>query len=116
MSGAPKVCMGYYGANESDPVLYGSSYHYCAGEPTPLGSTGRLPWTKQLNLGVTYRPAFAEKKLAFNLDVFNVLNDRKPTVLDGTYETAPYTVSNTYGMPIYQQSPRYVRMSASYDW
>jgi len=116
MSGAPKVCLGYYGANESDPVLYDSSYHYCAGSPTPLGSLGRLPWTKQLNLGVTYRPSFADKKLAFNLDVFNVLNDRKPTVLDATYESAPYTVSNTYGMPLYLQNPRYVRLSASYDW
>lgn len=115
-SGAPKVCLGYYGANESDPVLYQSSYHYCAGVPTPIGSLGRLPWTKQLNLGVTYRPAFADKKLAFSLDVFNVLNERNPTVLDATYETAPDTVSNTYGMPLYQEAPRYVRLSATYDW
>ncbi|GLQ98491.1 TonB-dependent receptor [Dyella mobilis] len=115
-SGAPKVCLGYYGSDDSDPVLYRSSYHYCAGKPTPLGSLGRLPWTKQLNLGATYRPAFADNKLALNLDIFNVLNDRKPTVLDATYETAPYTVSNTYGMPLYLQTPRYVRLSASYDW
>ncbi|WP_233511016.1 TonB-dependent receptor [Dyella psychrodurans] len=115
-SGAPRVCMGYYGTDESDPVLYGSAYHYCAGNPTPLGSLGRLPWTKQLNLGVTYRPPFADKKLAFSLDVFNVLNERNPTVLDATYETAPYTVSNTYGMPLYLEAPRYVRLSATYDF
>jgi len=115
-SGAPKACLGYYGSNESDPALYYSSYRYCAGKPTPLGSIGRLPWTKQLNLGVTYRPAVAAKKLALNLDVFNVLNERKPTVLDATYENAPYTVSNTYGIPLYLQAPRYVRLSASYDW
>ncbi|MBE1160277.1 TonB-dependent receptor [Dyella acidiphila] len=116
MSGAPKACLGYYGSNESDPTLYGSRYRYCAGSPTPLGSLGRLPWTRQLNLGVTYQPAFADKKLALTLDVFNVLNERKATVLDATYETAPYTVSNTYGMPLYLQDPRYVRVSASYDW
>jgi hypothetical protein len=115
-SGAPRACLGYYGSDESDPALYYSSYHYCAGKPTPLGSIGRLPWTKQLNLGATYRPTFAAKKLALNLDVFNVLNERKPTVLDASYETAPYTVSNTYGVPLYLQAPRYVRLSASYDW
>jgi len=116
MSGAPRVCLGYYGTNESDPVAYQSSYHYCAGNPTPLGSLGRLPWTKQLNLGVTYRPLFANKKLALNLDVFNVLNERKPTVMDASYESTPYTVANTYGITRYQQAPRYVRLSASYDW
>ncbi|WP_414648220.1 TonB-dependent receptor [Dyella sp.] len=115
-SGAPKACLGYYGSDESDPVLYGSAYHYCAGSPTPIGSLGRLPWTKQLNLGVTYRPSLADKKLAFSLDVFNVLNERKPTVLDATYETAPYTVSNTYGAALYEETPRYVRLSASYDF
>lgn len=115
-SGPPKACLGYYGSDESDPLAYKSAYRYCAGSPTPLGSLGRLPWTKQLNLGVAYRPAFADKKLSLNLDVFNVLNERKPIVLDATYENAPYTVSNTYGIPLYLEAPRYVRLSASYDW
>lgn len=116
MSGAPRACLGYYGTNESDPVAYKSSYHYCSCNPTPLGSLGRLPWTKQLNLGVTYRPLFAGKKMSLALDVFNVLNERKPTVMSAAYESAPYTVSNTYGITLYQQAPRYIRLSASYDW
>ncbi len=121
-SGAPRVCLGYYAGPgselDSDPAGYYSSYHYCNGQPAPLGSLGRLPWTKTINLGVTYRPSFADKKLALNLDVFNVLNERQATVLDATYETSagPGNVSNTYGMPLYQQQPRYVRLSATYDW
>lgn len=119
-SGAPKVCIGYYAGPgsdlDNDPAGYGSSYHYCNGKATSLGSFGRLPWTKTINLGVTYRPLFADKKLALNLDIFNVLNERRPTALDATYETVSGTVSNTYGMPLYMQTPRYVRLSASYDW
>ncbi|WP_114239090.1 TonB-dependent receptor [Dyella sp. C9] len=116
MSGAPKACLGYYGPNETDPSGYKSKYRWCAGEPTPLGSLGRLPWTKILDLGVTYRPEFADKKLAFAFNIFNVLNERKPTVLDGTYEAGRYTVSNTYGAALYQTTPRYGRFSVTYDF
>nr|WP_266170368.1 TonB-dependent receptor [Dyella subtropica] len=115
-SGTPKACMGYYGTDESDPSAYGSRYRFCAGKPTPLGSLGRLPWTKQLDLAVTYRPQFAGQKLAFNLSIFNVLNERKPIVTDALYETDRYTVSNTYGIPLYTQQPRYARLSATYDF
>jgi hypothetical protein len=116
MSGAPKPCIGYYGNDESDPSNYGSAYHFCSGKPAPLGSTGRLPWTKQVDLGVTYRPVFAKERLGFNLTVFNVLNEQKATYIEARYETAPYTVSNTYGMPLGLQQPRYVRLSANYDF
>jgi len=115
-SGAPKTCLGFYGNDESDPSNYGSAYHFCGGKATPMGSIGRLPWVKIVDLGVTYRPDFADNKLAFNFNVFNVLNERKPTVLDATYEDAPYTVSNTYGAALYQTTPRYARFSVSYDF
>jgi hypothetical protein len=116
MSGAPKACLGYFGTDESNPVGYGSGYRFCAGKPTPLGNNGRLPWQKIVDLGVTYRPAFADSKLAFNFNIFNVFNERKPTVIDATYETAPYTISNTYGATLYQTTPpRYGRFSVTYD-
>jgi outer membrane receptor for ferrienterochelin and colicin len=116
MSGAPKACLGYYGSDESDPINYGSSYRFCNGKPSPLGSVGRLPWQKIVDLGVTYRPAFAGNKLAFSFNIFNVFNERKPTVLDYTYEDSPYTVSNTYGAALYQTAPRYGRFAVSYDF
>ncbi|WP_425477448.1 TonB-dependent receptor [Dyella solisilvae] len=116
MSGAPIACLGYYGTNESNPSGYGSRYRWCAGKPSTLGTIGRMPWTKLLDLGVTYRPAFADKKLAFNFNIFNVLNERKPTVLDATYETAPFTVSNTFGTATYQTTPRYGRFAVTYDF
>lgn len=115
-SGAPKACLGYYGADESDPLGYHSSYHFCARHPTPMGSLGRLPWTKTMNLGVTYSPKFAQDKLAFNFTVFNALNERKPVRLESQYESEPYTVSNAYGTPLSVMSPRSARLSVTYDF
>lgn len=117
MSGAPKACLGYYGPDNTDPAHgYYSAYRWCAGKPSNLGTMGHLPWTKTVDLGVTYRPAFGGNKLAFNLNIFNVFNERKPTVLDATYEDDAFTVSNTYGAALYQTAPRYGRFSVTYDF
>lgn len=116
MSGAPRTCLGYYGADESDPVGYGSSYHYCNGSPSRPGDAGRQPWTASVDLGVMYRPAFAQKRLAFGLDVFNVLNQRRPLQSESKYEQGPYTVSNLYGVGTYFTAPRSARLTASYDF
>ncbi len=112
MSGAPKSCLGYYGTDESDPLGYDAAYHYCGGKPSRPGDA----WTTRLDLGVMYRPSFADHKLAFSLDVFNVLNQRRAVQSDAVYEDGPYTVSNTYGMGTYFSAPRSVRVSASYDF
>lgn len=122
VSGAPISCLGYFNPgnideNDSaaDPVGYGSSYHTCFGEVATPGSQ-RTPWTKTIDLGLTYRPAYFDKKLSVAVAVRNVTNDRKTTQVDVTSETAPYTVSNTYLLPIAQQAPRTVQFSVSYDW
>jgi len=116
MSGMPKSCLGYYGTDESDPIRYGSSYHYCNGSFSRPGDSGRQPWTTRVDLGVLYRPSFADHRLGLSLDVFNVLNQRRQLQSEATYETGPYTVSNTYGMGTFFSAPRSVRLSASYDF
>jgi outer membrane receptor protein involved in Fe transport len=76
-----------------------------------------LPWLHQLDLGVTYRPAFAASKLAFAFNVFNVLNEQRATFLQPNSEgDAPYTPNPQYGMALYREAPRYVRVSVSYDY
>ena len=114
-SGAPKSCLGYFGPDDDDPIGYGSSYHSCAGKLYAPGEQ-RMPWFKQLDVAVEYRPAFADHKLAFGLQVFNVTNERKPLLQDYTYEDSPFTLSNTYGTGLYFQTPRYARLTATYDF
>ncbi|TCV95879.1 carboxypeptidase family protein [Luteibacter rhizovicinus] len=117
VSGSPEICLGYYGPDHSDPVSYGNAYHFCDGKPSPPGSHGRLPWTFQLDLGVTYRPTFADEKLAFSANVFNVLNQQRATFRNPNKEgDSPNTPNPQYRIPLYTQDPRYARLTVSYDF
>ena len=48
--------------------------------------------------------------------MFNVINDRDATRAEAVYGDDRFTVSNTYGMGTYFNPPRFVRLSASYDF
>lgn len=116
-SGGPKYCLGYFGTNQTDPAGYGSNYHWCNGQPSPPGATGRLPWLKQLDLGIHYTPAFAQHKLAFSVDVFNVFNGQAPLNLSPAFNgNSAGTPNPLYGTPLVLQQPRYVRIGVSYDY
>ena len=80
LSGAPISCLGFFNPRhidenspEADPIDYGSSYHTCFGEVATPGS-GPHPWTKTIDVGLTYRPEYLDKKLALGMQVRNVLN------------------------------------------
>lgn len=117
-SGTPKNCFGYLGKQQADPLGYSSFYHYCFGNPSRPGDAGRNPWTHILNLAVTYRPNFADQKLAISLQGFNVLNERRrvQTYANSSNSVAPYTITNTYGMGEFFESPRYARLQVTYDF
>jgi outer membrane receptor for ferrienterochelin and colicin len=114
-SGTPKSCLGRYGADESDPSGYGSYYHFCFGVPSRPGDKGRQPWEELVDLNLEYRPRWADKKLAFNVMVFNVLNQQRPessnpvsgssNLIDAGYERV-----NSY------TTPRYARFGVTYDF
>ncbi|WP_238481161.1 TonB-dependent receptor [Dyella telluris] len=119
-SGAPKTCLGLYGTDETDPVAYGNSYHWCGGQPTPIGTTGYTPWLHTIDLALEYRPEWAQKKLAFQLQVRNLLNEQKETAAYPSYgATGAPNVS--YGAPYVAgyttvESPRVVQLGVTYDW
>jgi hypothetical protein len=123
LSGGPISCLGYFNptgsTNEAssagDPIGYGASYHTCFGHVASPGAI-RNPWTKTIDLGLTYRPNFLDKKLALGVQVRNVLNAGQPLQVGVTSESAPYTVSNTYLLSQGRQTPRTVQFTASYDW
>lgn len=118
VSGGPKYCVGLYGPQQIDPVGYGSLYQWCGGQPSPPGAAGRLPWEKQLDVGVRYRPAFAAHKLAFSLDVINVFNGQAPLNEYPEFNTGtvPAAPNPEYGTVMLQQQPRYVRFGVTYDY
>ncbi|GAB3792683.1 TonB-dependent receptor [Dyella agri] len=117
VSGGPKYCLGLYGPNQGDPVGYGSLYPWCNGQPSPPGANGRLPWMKELDLGVHYRPAFADHKLALSVEVFNVTNSQ--VALNRNWQLNANdtgTPNPLYGTPVLLQQPRYVRFGITYDY
>ncbi|WDS38032.1 TonB-dependent receptor [Pseudoxanthomonas sp.] len=115
-SGSPFSALGSYGSDQSDPAGYGTYYHFYQGEAAPPGSQGRLPWLKQLDLGVGYRPAFADHKLSFNLDVFNVFNSQTTLWKYPYSEQDPGQSEPLYGAAVLSQAPRSARLSVSYDY
>jgi hypothetical protein len=109
ISGAPYSCLDFYGTDGSAPAYAGPYYHWCAGQPAPAGTAGRLPWQKIASFNVEYRPAFADHKLAFNANVYNLFNSQETTY---QYE---YNTSS-YGRPRGFTTPRYIRFGVSYDF
>ncbi|PZP64162.1 MAG: Oar protein [Pseudoxanthomonas spadix] len=131
ISGAPKTCLGNYAGTTyegTDPAGYGSSavtggpYHYCydpatgTSSPSPPGSHGRLPWINQFDLGLTWKPVFADGKLAVSLNVFNLLNAQKAITVYPFSQLPDGSVNPLYGQNVVYQTPRYARLTASYDW
>ncbi len=125
--GMPVSCLGYYNPDgsidetsaDADSIGYGSSYHTCFGEIWTPGSK-RTPWTRTLDMGLTYTPAFLNNRLSASLQVFNVFNVQEAVQYDVTSEADPYVVSNTFMMPAgnygSRQAPRSMMLTLSYDY
>ncbi|NII12222.1 TonB-dependent receptor [Oleiagrimonas sp. C23AA] len=114
-SGMPKSCLGYYGPYQTNPTGYGAYYHFCDGKPSKPGAAGRNPWTEQLNLNVSYRPAFADNKLAFQMYVYNVLDQQRTLQTRPRYGRAGSVISD-YGTTVSAEAPRYVKFGITYDF
>ncbi|MEY2149982.1 MULTISPECIES: TonB-dependent receptor [Rhodanobacter] len=115
LSGLPKECLGFFGTQQNDPVGYGSYYHYCDGQPSPPGKVGSNPWQEIITGSVEYRPQWADHKLAFNLMVYNLLNQQRPLQISPGYGSSK-SINDSYERVIDYTMPRYVRFGISYDF
>ncbi|QYR53437.1 TonB-dependent receptor [Lysobacter soyae] len=130
-SGRPVNCQGYIpltdprlGVDRSGLAAYGPSSFYCLAPNgsrylSNRGAYGRTPWLKTLNLGVSYIPSWADKKLSFKLDVFNLLNSNGVTEYWETTargSSASPVYDNNFLHPVNYQAPRSLRFMASYEF
>ncbi len=126
-TGRPINCFGVYA---DDPVGYGASYFSCdpgavdkdtGSNGTTIvsrGSAGRTPKIYNLDLNVAWRPTFADGRLAFKMDVFNVFNTQKALAVDefGEDDNGNPLRNSTYMTPTILQAPRSVRFMVQYDF
>lgn len=145
-SGAPKSCLGFVPRTAPDcaPVDgYGGAASYtsatsfcCLGDDkrtrlTQRGSLGRLPWTYNADLTVSYLPQFAAGRLVLQASVFNVMDARQTTFVDQQrdlsrantnlqYSSDPNTRAAVRFNPNYDQiaatqAPRTVQLTLRYQ-
>jgi hypothetical protein len=114
-SGRPKNGLG---AHPTDLFAraYGASSYYVDGILTPRGSLGRTPWVTQLDLALRYKPTWGDNKLTLGVDVFNVPNFSTQTAIFERSTSGATSKLNFYQQTRLYQQPRYVRLSASYDY
>ncbi|OKY27601.1 TonB-dependent receptor [Thalassotalea sp. PP2-459] len=126
-SGRPRNCVGYIPLDQYREELgvdygilsaYGDSAFFCGGEPTQRGDRGRTPWIKNVDLGLQYRPEWADG-LTLKVDIRNVFNFQEVTEYnesgDDGSATAPVPNPN-YGTPVNFQAPRRVMLTARYNF
>ncbi|MCH9691310.1 MAG: TonB-dependent receptor [Gammaproteobacteria bacterium] len=121
-SGVPISCLGFYNIDgpdgqPTDPSGYDSGYHTCFGKGSPPGEE-TTPWTYSVDVALTYAPGMFDEKLRLSMTVFNLTNEQEPLQIEGVAEVrdSPNVVSNTYDMPLAWQAPRYVALTARYDF
>jgi outer membrane receptor protein involved in Fe transport len=136
-----------YRGSSGTPVNYlGGHIDYGEGEGfvLPRGSAGRTPWLNVIdtNVGVNYR-VNKDSMVSFTLDVFNIFNFQKATLLDENYTYAavlpvkdgspsdlpgkvldaetgepidPEQVNDNFKKPTQYQSPRQIRFGVRYTF
>lgn len=147
-SGRPVSCNGFIpveGLGIEDPdagtiALYSGSSFYCPDpngsitQPGPdgdfgtaddfnvalgnRGDRGRTPWTRTIDLGVNYKPNWANGKLDLQVKVFNVLNSSEVTEYNEASQAlrTQAFLSPDFLNDVNYQTPRYVRFTARFTW
>jgi hypothetical protein len=119
-SGRPMGCLGANPHPNADSPNYFGYEHYCFGSgtyttnvPAPRGTFGRLPWTKSLDMNLTYKPEFL-KGFGVKLDVFNVFNTQTMLKRIEQYNSG-VNRSPSYGGVLSYTAPRSAKITAEYN-
>jgi hypothetical protein len=121
-SGAPISCYGYYpNADVASYEQYGPAYHFCNGDISPRGSSGRTPWTYDISPSISYMP-HQVKGLTLRLSATNLFNNVKPmTVYETSATGGGATGTGASADPYYKlgneyETPRQFMLEAEYDF
>lgn len=113
-SGRPINCLGAPVSDWPEPGYAGYAM-YCGGKLVPRGREGRLEWSSNLGLSLTYMPAWLEG-LKVKADVFNVFNDRSVTSVNERCETASNSYLAGCHQPLSANPARSLLFTVEYDF
>ncbi len=103
-----------------DDGYYAENFYF-DGKPSPRGSWGRTPWVNSLNTNLNYRTSIAGGDLLLSLNIYNLFNSQHATQLneygeDTLYEDGSTRKALNWRSPTSFQTPRYVTLTARYDF
>lgn len=82
----------------------------------PRGGNGRAPWVFNLDMSVSYKFNVNEVEGRLSLDVFNVLDTSQTLAVNELSETSSGTPNKFYGLDMYSQTPRQLRVGLTIDF
>ncbi len=126
-SGRPINCQGFVPLELAGPYdvgtlnAYSGSSFYCLNdlgerELRQRGDNGRTPWTWTFDLSAAYVPTWADGRLQFKVDVFNLFNNDKVTEYNEFKEASRDVLSPDYLNDVNYQTPRQMRFTVRYDY
>jgi hypothetical protein len=126
-TGRPVNCQGYIplegtGIDEGTLTPYSGSSFYCLNADgvtrtlTTRGSNGRTPTTWVMDLSAAYTPTWADGKLKFKVDAFNVFNNDRVLEYNEFKEASRNVLDPDYLNDVNYQTPRSVRFTVRYDF
>ena len=98
----------------NDAILgtaYGVSYL-----GVPRGSAGTTSWQFRTDLSLVYRPKWVKERLTLSLDIFNLLNGHAATEVFESKLDDGFDPDYRWGAPTSWQAPRYLRLSANFEY
>ncbi len=102
------ICVQNCASPVSEDRVYASS---------PRGKYGRMPWTYNLNAGISYIQPFEGGEFRVKLAVYNLLNEQRTTAVDQDLQTSISNATNsTFRQPLGFQSPRFTQLTMSVNF
>jgi Carboxypeptidase regulatory-like domain/TonB dependent receptor/TonB-dependent Receptor Plug Domain len=80
------------------------------------GSGGRMPWTYNLGLSLTYLKSFNDVDLRAKFAVYNILDEQRMTSVNERYETVLGEPNESYLQGTGYQSPRFAQFLVTVDF
>ena len=127
---APGACLAFSRFSQPQVSGWAGNSFYCQDPPGhkalgQRGDHGRTPWTRTVDAGFAYTPAWAAKKLSLELKVFNLFNSQTVTEYYEFSEKGGNNPSPVTGLPepdpdflneVNYQTPRSVHFVVRYKF